>query len=188
MSLWPELVVLLIQNTSQERSLLQVLGKEQVVEDWIQSLHILLRRRKEKLQVFRGELCKNPQLGVQHGRGSVTPSLCFQVVLVVIKGKASHSLSEVQWVCFGRRRGWDGRPGRCYDLCSPGVKSSLQSISAPVCKSPWNLWGIPHIQTSSPNLKNSRLARRWWHTPLIPAVGRQRQADLCECEASLYKS
>ena len=29
----------------------------------------------------------------------------------------------------------------------------------------------------------------WWHTPLIPALGRQRQVDLCEFEASLvYKS
>ena len=25
----------------------------------------------------------------------------------------------------------------------------------------------------------------WWHTPLIPALGKQRQVDLCEFEASL---
>ena len=32
-------------------------------------------------------------------------------------------------------------------------------------------------------------AGRWWHTPLIPALGRRRQVDLCEFEASLvYKS
>ena len=28
-------------------------------------------------------------------------------------------------------------------------------------------------------------AGRWWRTPLIPALGRQRQVDLCEFEASL---
>ena len=32
-------------------------------------------------------------------------------------------------------------------------------------------------------------ARQGWHTPLIPALGRQRQVDLWEFEASLvYKS
>ena len=25
----------------------------------------------------------------------------------------------------------------------------------------------------------------WWRTPLIPALGKQRQSDLCEFEASL---
>jgi hypothetical protein len=29
----------------------------------------------------------------------------------------------------------------------------------------------------TPNLKNNRNSQAWWRTPLIPALGRQRQAD-----------
>ena len=37
--------------------------------------------------------------------------------------------------------------------------------------------------------KNHNLAGWWWYTPLIPALWRQRQVDLCEFEANLvYKS
>jgi hypothetical protein len=33
------------------------------------------------------------------------------------------------------------------------------------------------------------VSRVWWHTPLAPALGRQRQMDLLEFEASLaYKA
>jgi hypothetical protein len=37
-------------------------------------------------------------------------------------------------------------------------------------------------------LKLGFSGQTWWCTPLIPALGRQRQVDLCEFEASLlYK-
>ena len=38
---------------------------------------------------------------------------------------------------------------------------------------------------SSLQLLRMMLAGQWWHTPLIPALGRQRQEDLCEFEANL---
>ena len=37
-------------------------------------------------------------------------------------------------------------------------------------------------------IKENSKARVWWYRPLIPALGRQRQMDLCEFKASLvYK-
>jgi hypothetical protein len=37
----------------------------------------------------------------------------------------------------------------------------------------------------SEDLKNPKGAGQWWHVPLIPALGRQRQVDFSECETSL---
>ena len=34
-------------------------------------------------------------------------------------------------------------------------------------------------------LYKKKYSRQWWRTPLILALGRQRQVDLCEFEASL---
>ena len=63
----------------------------------------------------------------------------------------------------------------------------LQKVFASFCR--------PHAQAilnlgECNDVKMDRLlARQWWHTPLIPTFGRQRQVDLCEFETSLiFKS
>ena len=52
---------------------------------------------------------------------------------------------------------------------------------------PWALSGFaiwPSLMTVL-SLKDRGSSRMWWRRPLIPALRRQRQADLCEFEASL---
>ena len=55
------------------------------------------------------------------------------------------------------------------------------------------VWGQPGLQELVPgqpglDIETRSLVRQWWHMPLILALGRQRQSDLCEFKASLiYK-
>ena len=44
-------------------------------------------------------------------------------------------------------------------------------------------WNYRKNTRSCPAKKNYS-GRQWWHMPLIPALGKQRQVDLCEFKAS----
>jgi hypothetical protein len=39
----------------------------------------------------------------------------------------------------------------------------------------WHIWKMEYYSA----IKNDVFIRAWWHTSLIPALGRQRQADFC---------
>ena len=47
------------------------------------------------------------------------------------------------------------------------------------------LYSLPEDQSVDLATLASHKARQWWHTALIPALGRQRQMDLCEFKATL---
>ena len=43
----------------------------------------------------------------------------------------------------------------------------------------------PSIAQKKDTVKRNNRGQAWWHKNLIPALRKQRQVDLCECEASL---
>ena len=49
----------------------------------------------------------------------------------------------------------------------------------------WFPVDLPTLSDPEACIKTKLLARQWWCTPLIPALGRQKQADLWEFEDSL---
>ena len=67
------------------------------------------------------------------------------------------------------------------------VRSGRQTIHTEPTS--WGLYSIvSHIPTCTfphPHLVNKRSSSQWWCAPLIPALRRQRQVNLCEFEASL---
>ena len=48
-----------------------------------------------------------------------------------------------------------------------------------------NLMGMSSGSIYRKGIKKDQKARQWWHTTLIPALGRQRPVDLCKFKASL---
>ena len=61
------------------------------------------------------------------------------------------------------------------------LSSKPMKISSPLTQT--RTWAIGCIMEVK--VIKAIMARRWWYTSLVPALGRQRQGDLCEFEASL---
>jgi hypothetical protein len=57
------------------------------------------------------------------------------------------------------------------------LHTQMDKIESDRCSEYGHAWPvIPAFRKGRKN-KNSRLGRAWWRTPLIPALGRQRQVD-----------
>jgi hypothetical protein len=109
-----------------------------------------------------------------------------------VKCRICHSEPESLAKCAKKgpikiaRMGWRGGSAVKSTNCSskgPEFKSQQpHGGSQPsVTRSDALFWSVSYRVLTHINLKKKkrigRMAGQWWHTPLIPALGRQRQAD-----------
>ena len=146
-----------------------------------------------------------------HGSMSMMSSLSGHIYVVMLVSLRGYSISDIS-----RRHKSPRTPGIWLlqyfapfhtDLCrryscavdmSVGTgfhNSVIWSVVVSVivsfhCKEKFSWWGVrTMLICGSVGIRINIYTGRWWCTRLIPALGRQRQVDLCEFEASLvYKS
>ena len=70
--------------------------------------------------------------------------------------------------------------------CTVNLKPASKSLSQKQTNKQTNkTHKNPPKNKNNNNNKKTLQGWVWWHTPLVPAFGRQRQVDLCEFKASL---